>query len=153
MTKNKKNVAGMVDVSAKLVTVRKAIAQGSITFSSKSFKILMTEGSPKGDVFEIARIAGIMAAKNTPDILPLCHPLLLEKVKVTIEPVAKKNCLLISAEVVCAGKTGVEMEALTAVSVSCLCIYDLMKWAGQDMVIGPIQLNYKIGGKTGEYVA
>ena len=151
MTVTKKNAAGMVDVSAKKVTARKAVATGSIQFTSKSFNILMTQGSPKGDVFEIARVSGIMAAKRTPDILPLCHPLLLEKVKVTLEPNINKHTVNVTAEVLCQGKTGVEMEALTAVSAACLCVYDLMKWSSQDMTIGSIQLMHKSGGKTGVF--
>ena len=139
----------MVDISSKEISRRRAVAEASIRLSAKAFKILMTQGSPKGDVFETAKLAGIMAAKSTPDILPLCHPLGLEKVKVEFETLKSKNTIKVIAEVVCSGKTGVEMEALTAANVACLTIYDMMKWAGQDMVISGVQLNHKSGGKSG----
>lgn len=146
-----KRCAGMVDISAKEETKRRAVAQGTVTFNAKAFKALINGASPKGDVFETAKIAGIMAAKSTPAIVPLCHPLRLEKVNVLINPVRSRHAVHVEAEVVCSGKTGVEMEALTAVSAACLTIYDMMKWAGQDMAIGPIELNHKSGGKTGVY--
>ncbi|MBI4309115.1 MAG: cyclic pyranopterin monophosphate synthase MoaC [Candidatus Omnitrophica bacterium] len=141
--------AGMADISGKDITVRRAVAEGTIEFKAKAFKALMDNQSPKGNVFETAKIAGIMAAKSTPSIIPLCHPLNLEKVKVLFEPAKAKNAVRVTAEVLCAGKTGVEMEALAAVSAACLAIYDMMKWAGQDMVISGVQLVHKSGGKTG----
>lgn len=141
--------AGMVDVSAKEVTKRSAIASATITLQSKAFKALINEGSPKGNVFETAKIAGIMAAKSTPKIIPLCHPLMLEKVRVGFEVLKSKNVIRVEAEVLCFAKTGVEMEALTAVCAACLTIYDMMKWASQDMVISDVQLTHKIGGKSG----
>ena len=143
--------AGMVDVSDKVVTKRRAVAQGVITLKPKAFKILLSTGSPKGNVLETAKIAGIMAAKETPALIPLCHPLVLEKVKVEFEILKSKNSIKVMAEVLCLGKTGVEMEALAAVSAACLTIYDMMKWAGQDMVISQIQLSHKSGGKSGVY--
>ncbi len=146
-----KSCMGMVDVSDKEITKRVAIAQAVITLTPKAFKILMTDGSPKGDVFETAKIAGIMAAKSTPDILPLCHPLGLEKVKVNFEILKSKHAVKAVVEVLCSGKTGVEMEALTAASVACLTIYDMMKWAGQEMTISEVQLIHKSGGKRGVY--
>ncbi len=151
MTVTKEKIMGMVDISTKAITVRRAVAQGKIIFTPKVFKILMTQGSPKGDVFEIARMSGVMAVKKTPELLPLCHPLLIEKVKVTIEPLAKAHTVVVTAEVLCSGKTGVEMEALTAVSAACLCIYDMMKWAGHAMTIENIQLQHKSGGKSGVF--
>ena len=141
----------MVDISYKETTMRRAVAQGVITFSAAAFKALLGKKSPKGDVLETARIAGIMAAKSTPAIIPLCHPLVLEKIKVECVPVEKKKQVVVTAEVLCTGKTGVEMEALTAVSASCLTIYDMMKWAGQDMVISGIRLMHKSGGKSGTF--
>ena len=143
--------ASMVDISHKDVTVRRAVAQGTITLKPKAFKSLMGNESPKGNVFETAKIAGIMAAKSTPSIIPLCHPLNLEKVKVEFEPLATKNAVRVQAEVLCTGKTGVEMEALAAVSAACLTIYDMMKWAGQAMEISSIHLEHKSGGKSGVY--
>jgi cyclic pyranopterin monophosphate synthase len=150
-SKQQKQCAGMVDISHKEITVRRAVAEAKITLKAQSFKALMGNQSPKGNVFETAKIAGIMAAKSTPSIIPLCHPLNLEKVKVHFEPLKTKNTVVVTAEVLCSGKTGVEMEALAAVSAACLTIYDMMKWAGQDMVIGGIQLKHKSGGKTGVY--
>lgn len=146
-----KQCAGMVDISAKDITVRKAIAQGFIRLSSKSFDALLNDQSPKGNVFETAKVAGIMAAKSTPAIIPLCHPLALEKVKVSFEPDKKDHTICVTAEVFCTGKTGVEMEALAAVSAAVLTIYDMMKWAGHDMVIERIELTHKSGGKSGEW--
>ena len=141
----------MVDISDKTVTKRRAVAQGTIFFSSKAFKTLLKEGSPKGDVFETAKVAAIMAAKNTPSIIPLCHPLPLEKVKISFEKNSSKCFVKVTAEVLCTGKTGVEMEALAAVSAACLTIYDMCKWMGQDMNISNVCLMHKSGGKSGEY--
>ncbi len=146
-----KQCAGMVDIGHKEVTVRRAVAEGIITFKPKAYKALITDQSPKGNVFETAKIAGIMAAKQTPSIIPLCHPLNLEKVKVDFEKLNSKSAVRVIAEVTCSGKTGVEMEALAAVSAACLTIYDMMKWSGQDMTIGSIQLAHKSGGKSGIY--
>ena len=142
----------MVDVSDKAVTKRVAMASGEIKFSAAAFKALIQKKSPKGDVFETAKVAGIMAAKSTPNIIPMCHPLALKKVSVTFKPDGKKNIVTIYSEVICHGQTGVEMEALTAVSVAALTIYDMMKWAGQEMVISDIKLLKKSGGKTGTYI-
>lgn len=142
---------GMVDVSDKTVTKRRAVAEGTVLFTSQAFKTLIKDGSPKGDVFETARIAGIMAAKATPSIIPLCHPLALEKVNVAIEKIISKNAIKVTVEVLCLGKTGVEMEALTAVTAACLTIYDMSKWMGQDMTIVNVRLIHKSGGRSGEY--
>ena len=150
MNKNKQ-CAGMVDISQKEMSLRRAIAEGTITLTPQAFKALMADQSPKGNVFETAKFAGIMAAKFTPSIIPLCHPLTLEKVNIEFEPLNSKNAVRVTAEVLCSGKTGVEMEALTAVAAACLTIYDMMKWAGQDMTVGGIQLVHKSGGKSGEY--
>jgi cyclic pyranopterin monophosphate synthase len=146
-----KQCAGMVDISSKDISIRRAVAEGVITLSPKAFKALMADESPKGNVFETAKIAGIMAAKNTPSLIPLCHPLTLEKVKVSFEPSESNNAVTVTAEVLCTGKTGVEMETLAAVSAACLTIYDMMKWAGQDMTIGNIGLIHKSGGKSGTF--
>ena len=142
---------GMVDISDKQITRRVACAEGMIIFSPQAYKILLKQGSPKGNVLETAKIAGIMAAKNTPSLIPLCHPLSLEKVSVVFEMLKSKNTVKVLSEVSCSGKTGVEMEALSAVSVACLTIYDLMKFTGQDMTITDIQLMHKSGGKSGVY--
>ncbi len=147
----KKQCAGMVDISAKDITRRQAVAQGHIILKPRAFKALIEGQSPKGNVLETAKIAGIMVAKSTPAILPLCHPLNLEKVKVEFEILKTKNAVLVTAEVLCSGKTGVEMEALSAVCAACLTIYDMMKWAGQEMTISGIRLAHKSGGKSGVY--
>jgi len=144
---------GMVDVSGKDVTKRIARASATIILTDKAFTALMREGSPKGDVFETAKISGIMAAKNTPNIIPLCHPLALNKVKITFDVDESARSVTAVSEVVCLGRTGVEMEALTAVSVSCLTIYDMMKWADKGMLISEVKLLSKRGGKTGDYDA
>lgn len=141
----------MIDISKKSVTSRVAIASGAIKMSPKSFKILNSSGSPKGDVFETAKVAAIMAAKSTPAIIPLCHPLILNKVNITFETREKTSMIIVVAEVKSDGRTGVEMEALTAVSVGCLTIYDMMKWADKEMVISDIKLLEKRGGKSGDY--
>jgi cyclic pyranopterin phosphate synthase len=142
---------GMVDISGKDVTKRRAVASATITFEKSAFDLFIKQGSPKGDVLETAKIAGIMAAKSTPSILPLCHPLMLDKVKVEFEVLKSKQAVVATAEVVSTGKTGVEMEALTAASAACLTIYDMMKWAGQTMTISDIKLLHKSGGKSGTF--
>jgi len=154
VTTNKtKHINGMVDVSAKEITKRIARAVSTITMSPKAFKSLIEGGSPKGDVFETAKIAGIMAAKLTPKIIPMCHPLALKKVTLTFKTNKKKQQVVTTAEVVCLGQTGVEMEALTAASVASLTIYDMMKWADRGSVISETKLLHKSGGKSGDYNA
>ena len=151
MQKLNKQKSGMVDISAKDLTKRVAQASAVIQFSREAFDALIKDKSPKGNVLETAKVAGIMAAKNTPQIIPLCHPLELSKVKVDFALNARQNSVKISSEVVCLGRTGVEMEALAAVTVSALTIYDMMKWADKGMVISDVKLLYKTGGKSGTY--
>lgn len=141
----------MIDISQKASTQRRAVAVGYITLKPKAFKLLIAKKSPKGDVFEAAKIAGINAAKLTPAVLAYCHPLNLEKIKLQFEILKTKYAIKVTAEVLCTGKTGVEMESLSAVSAACLTIYDMMKWAGQGMVISNIALAHKSGGKSGDY--
>lgn len=141
----------MVDISDKQITKRVACAEGKIVFSPKAYKILLKQGSPKGNIWETAKVAGIMAAKNTPSLIPLCHPLFLEKVSVAFEMLKSKNTVKVMSEVSCSGKTGVEMEALSAVSAACLTIYDMMKFTGHGITITQIQLMHKSGGKSGVY--
>ncbi len=148
-----KQIHGMIDVSEKNVTKRTALASAKIVMSPEAFKILTEEGSPKGDIFETAKIAGIQAAKATSTIIPMCHPLALSKVKVTFEKNKEESTITTMTEVVCLGRTGVEMEALTAASVSALTIYDMMKWAGKSMIIEEVKLLEKTGGKSGDYFA
>lgn len=149
----KKQIHGMVDVSSKGVTKRVAKAQSVITMTKTAFAELIKTGSPKGDVFETAKIAGIMAAKKTSNIIPMCHPLALSKVTITFKVHKNKRQVMTMAEVSCHGRTGVEMEALTAVSVASLTIYDMMKWADKGSVISETKLLHKRGGKSGDYHA
>lgn len=134
------NNKGMVDVSAKDVMKRTAQACAEIKMTKEAFEILYTKGSPKGDVFETAKIAGIMAAKMTPFTIPMCHPLDISKVEISFEKDSKRSAVLITSEVVSLSRTGVEMEALSAVSSAALTIYDMMKWTDKKMVIGDIKL-------------
>lgn len=141
--------AAMVDVSAKDQTTRTAIARGVLRMSPETLAIVTEGRAPKGDVLAAARIAGIMAAKKTSDLIPLCHPLQLSKVAVEITPRAKIPALEIEATVKVTGQTGVEMEALTAVSVAALTLYDMLKAVDKEMVIGDIRLVFKEGGRSG----
>ena len=146
-----KKISGMVDNSEKEITSRVAVAVGTLAMGKTAFKILMKDGSPKGNVWEAAKMAGVIAAKKTPDLIPLCHPLELNKVKVDVETDAKKCSVKSRVEVIYVGRTGVEMEALTAVSASLLTIYDMMKWADKGMTIKDIKLIHKSGGKSGTF--
>jgi len=141
--------AAMVDVSAKDQTTRTAIARGVLRMSPETLAIVTEGRAPKGDVVAAARIAGIMAAKKTSDLIPLCHPLQLSKVAVEITPRAKIPALEIEATVKVTGHTGVEMEALTAVSVAALTLYDMLKAVDKEMVIRDIRLVFKEGGRSG----
>ena len=149
--KERKKINGMVDVSGKKITKRIARAASTITMGPKAFRALIEGGSPKGDVFATAKVAGIMAAKSTPDIIPMCHSLVLNKVAITFEIKKNSRQVITTVEVVCRGQTGVEMEALTAASVASLTIYDMMKWADKGSVISETKLLYKSGGKSGDY--
>jgi cyclic pyranopterin phosphate synthase len=142
----------MVDVGAKADTVRVADAAGSITMSAEAYELVRQGGMAKGDVLGVARVAGIMAAKKTPSLIPLCHPLLLNSVEVDFTFRDTARTIDILATVGVNGKTGVEMEALTAVSVAALTIYDMCKAVDKSMVIGDIRLVKKTGGKSGTYV-
>lgn len=145
--------ADMVDVGAKAETERTAIAEGSITMLPATLKTILEGNAKKGDVLGAARIAGIMAAKKTHELIPLCHPLLLTKVAVDIEPDEALPGLRVTALARVTGKTGVEMEALTAASVACLTIYDMAKAVDRGMVISGVRLVEKTGGKSGDYKA
>ncbi len=145
--------ATMVDVGDKAVTTRTAIAAGEVRMAPATLAAIRDGAAPKGDVLAAARIAGIMAAKHTPDLIPLCHTLLLTKVAVDLEIDEAESRVLITATVRCSGQTGVEMEALTAVSVAALTIYDMAKALDKAMVIGAIRLLEKRGGKSGDWKA
>jgi cyclic pyranopterin phosphate synthase len=143
--------ADMVDVGGKAETQRTAVAEGAVVMLPETLKTILEGNAKKGDVLGTARIAGIMAAKKTSDLIPLCHPLLLTKVTVDIEPDAALPGLRVRALARVTGKTGVEMEALTAASVACLTIYDMAKAIDRGMVISGIKLVEKTGGKSGDY--
>jgi len=145
--------ANMVDVGSKAETERTAIAEGLVTMQPETLRMILTGNAKKGDVLGAARIAGIMAAKKTHELVPLCHPLLLTKVSVDIEPDDGLPGLKVTALARVTGKTGVEMEALTAASVACLTIYDMAKAVDRGMVISGIRLLEKSGGKSGDYTA
>ena len=145
--------ATMVDVSPKEDTERRATARGSIIMAPETLALIQSGGVPKGDVLTVARLAGIMAAKRTPDLVPLCHPLMLTSVKVELTPNPERNAVDIEATCKLTGKTGVEMEALTAVSVAALTVYDMCKAVDRGMRIGDIRLTHKSGGKSGSYEA
>jgi cyclic pyranopterin phosphate synthase len=144
--------AHMVDVGGKVETARTAVAEGSIRMLPSTLEAILSGNSAKGDVIGTARLAGIMAAKKTSDLIPLCHPLLISKVSVNIVPDPTLPGLRVDATVSISGKTGVEMEALTAVSVACLTLYDMGKALEKGMEIGGIRLVSKSGGKSGDYV-
>jgi cyclic pyranopterin phosphate synthase len=143
--------ARMVDVSDKPATLREAVARGHVTMSAEAFGAIKEATLKKGDALHTARLAGIMGAKRTADLIPLCHPLLLSHVDVTVAPAS--GGYDIEARVRTSGKTGVEMEALTAVSVAALTLYDMAKAVDKTMVIGEIRLISKRGGRSGDYSA
>ncbi|SPJ22361.1 Cyclic pyranopterin monophosphate synthase [Palleronia abyssalis] len=145
--------AHMVDVSDKPSTAREARASGWVKMSPETLEMITERRAKKGDVSGVARLAGIMGAKRTSDLIPLCHPLPITKVTVDIYPDPSLPGLQVVATVKTAGQTGVEMEALTAVSTACLTIYDMVKAVQKDMEIGGIQLLFKDGGKSGRYEA
>src|SRR5258707_1769475 len=145
--------ARMVDVSDKRVTARVAVAQGRVLMSQKTLALVLSGNAKKGDVLGAARIAGIMAAKRTHELIPLCHPLPVSKVELDIAPDEASPGLTVRATVKVTGQTGVEMEALTAVSVACLTVYDMVKAVERGVVIEAIRLVEKRGGKVGHYRA
>jgi cyclic pyranopterin phosphate synthase len=140
----------MVDVSSKAVTLRMARASGQVRMEPATLALVKDRGLAKGDVLEVARLAGIMAAKRTGDLIPLCHPLGLDSVEVNLEPI-EPDTIRIEACVKMHGRTGVEMEALTAVSVAALTVYDMCKAVDRGLVIARIQLEEKSGGRRGTY--
>jgi cyclic pyranopterin monophosphate synthase len=145
--------ARMVDVSDKDVTSRTARAEGFIAMLPETLALIETGDAKKGDVLATARIAGIMAAKKTHELIPLCHPLAITKATVTFTPSNKPVGISVVAEVKVSGQTGVEMEALTAVSVACLTVYDMLKAVDKGMTISNIRLTEKSGGRSGHYKA
>ncbi len=142
----------MVDISAKADTVREARAEAFVTMQPATLAMILDGSHHKGDVFATARIAAIQAAKRTWELIPLCHPLMLSKVEVNISAQPESNQVYIETCCRLSGKTGVEMEALTAASVAALTIYDMCKAVQKDMVIGPVRLLAKSGGKSGDFL-
>lgn len=141
--------AHMVDVADKKDSKRMARARGFVSLSAETLSAIAEGRAKKGDVLAVAELAGIMAAKKTADLIPLCHPLPLSRVKLVLTP--KDEGIAVEAEVGCTGKTGVEMEALTAVSVACLTVYDMVKAIEKSARIGPIELVEKSGGESGDF--
>jgi cyclic pyranopterin monophosphate synthase len=149
---DEKGAARMVDVSGKAETVREAVAGARVTMGPATLLLILGGSVAKGDVFGVARVAGIMAAKRTADLIPLCHPLGLASVGISFTPDRRRSCVDIIAVARTTGKTGVEMEALTAAAVAGLAIYDMCKSADRSMTIGDVRLLKKTGGKSGTYV-
>ena len=150
---NAQGEANMVDVSEKQVTARSARAEAFITMTPETLTMILEGNHHKGDVFAVARIAGIQAAKQCSNLIPLCHPLMLSKVAVEFEPQPEQNRIRIESLCKLAGQTGVEMEALTAASVTALTLFDMCKAVDKAMVISGIRVLEKEGGKTGHYIA
>jgi cyclic pyranopterin phosphate synthase len=145
--------AAMVDVSAKDVTFRTAVAEGLVLMLPETLALVRAGNAKKGDVLGVARVAGIMAAKRTHELIPLCHPLAISRVAVDLAPDDALPGIRVTATVKVAGQTGVEMEALTAVSVACLTVYDMIKAADRGMRIDGVRLLSKAGGKSGTWTA
>jgi len=142
----------MVDVTEKRDTVRVAVAQAMVEMQPETLRLIMTGGVKKGDVLAVAQVAGVMAAKKTPDLIPMCHPLMLTGVDITFSFDEQNSRILITAEVKTTGKTGVEMEALTAAAVAALTVYDMCKAVDRWMIIKEVKLIEKTGGKSGHLV-
>ena len=150
---NEQGHARMVNVTEKAQTVRTAVAKGEIYMAPETLNLIQSGGMPKGDVLAVAQVGGIMAAKKTGDLIPMCHPINLTGVDINFEIDTEKSRIIITSTVSCKGETGVEMEALTAVSAAALTIYDMCKAVQKDMHIEGIKLLKKTGGKSGDYIA
>ncbi len=146
-----KNKLRMIDVAEKAETVRTAEARGEVRMSAAVLQLILENRLPKGDVLAAARLAGIQAAKKTSELIPLCHPLRITSVEVEVRPVKSKRLVEVRSQVKAVDRTGVEMEALTAVAVACLTVYDMCKAFDRKMVIGDIHLLSKTGGKSGDF--
>ena len=149
---NEQGRAKMVDVGEKPVTQRTAVAAGRVLVSDRTFELIKTGGMKKGDVLTVAQIAGVMGAKRTPDIIPMCHPILMDGINLELSLDETRKSVEIRATVSCDGRTGVEMEALTAVSTAALTVYDMCKAVQKDMVITDIRLVSKTGGVHGSFL-
>ena len=142
----------MVDVSAKPITARRAVAEATVSMSAETLSLVIDGGGPKGDVLGVAELAGVMGGKKTSDLIPLCHPLPLTDLQVSITPERAGGLLRIRAEAATTGQTGVEMEAMTAASVAALTVYDMVKGAERGVTISSVRLIAKSGGKSGDWV-
>ncbi|MDO4490025.1 MAG: cyclic pyranopterin monophosphate synthase MoaC [Lachnospiraceae bacterium] len=148
---NEQGRAKMVDVNEKSVTKRVAVAAGRVLVNRDTFSLIRSGGMKKGDVLTVAQIAGVMGAKRTPDLIPMCHPILIDGIDLHLSLDEERCSVEIQATVSCSGRTGVEMEALTAVSTACLTVYDMCKAVQKDMVIADIRLLRKSGGVHGDF--
>ena len=148
---NEQGRAKMVDVGEKPETVRRALAAGRVLVNRQTFDLIRSGGMKKGDVLTVAQIAGVMGAKHTPDLIPMCHPVLIDGIDLELRLCEERLSVEIQASVSCAGRTGVEMEALTAVSTAALTVYDMCKAVQKDMVIDDIRLLQKSGGVHGDF--
>ncbi len=148
---NEQGRAKMVDVGEKPVSVRTAVAAGRVLVNEETFGLIKSGGMKKGDVLTVAQIAGVMGAKRTPDLIPMCHPILIDGINLELTLDEQRRSVEITASVSCAGRTGVEMEALTAVATAALTVYDMCKAVQKDMVITDIRLLKKTGGVHGEF--
>jgi cyclic pyranopterin phosphate synthase len=148
---NEQGRAKMVDVGEKPVSVRTAVAAGRVLVNRETFALIRSGGMKKGDVLTVAQVAGVMGAKRTPDLIPMCHPILVDGIDLELHLDEQRCSVEIVATVSCAGRTGVEMEALTAVSTAALTVYDMCKAVQKDMVISDIRLLNKTGGVHGDY--
>ena len=149
---NKEGRAQMVNVSEKSISQRTAVARGRVLVNASTFALIQSGGMKKGDVLTVAQIAGIMGAKRTPELIPMCHPILIDGVDLKLSLDDTRTSVEIEAIVSCNGRTGVEMEALTAVSAAALTVYDMCKAVQKDIVISEICLVSKTGGKQGDYI-
>ncbi|MBR4549662.1 MAG: cyclic pyranopterin monophosphate synthase MoaC [Oscillospiraceae bacterium] len=148
---NEQGRAKMVDVGEKPVTVRTAIAAARVLVNRRTFELIRSGGMKKGDVLTVAQVAGVMGAKHTPDLIPMCHPILIDGIDMQLSLDEERCSIEIRAEVSCGGRTGVEMEALTAVSAAALTVYDMCKAVQKDMLITDVRLLEKTGGVHGDY--
>ena len=148
---NEQGRARMVDVGEKPVTVRTAVAAARVLVNEETFRLIKTGGMKKGDVLTVAQVAGVMGAKRTPDLIPMCHPILIDGINLSLHLDEQRRSVEIEATVSCAGRTGVEMEALTAASTAALTVYDMCKAVQKDMVITDLRLIRKSGGVHGDY--
>ncbi|MCI7812794.1 MAG: cyclic pyranopterin monophosphate synthase MoaC [Lachnospiraceae bacterium] len=148
---NDQGRAKMVDVGEKPISCRTAVAAGRVLVNEETFRLIQSGGMKKGDVLTVAQIAGIMGAKKTPDLIPMCHPILMDGINLELKLDERRSSVEIQAVVSCDGRTGVEMEALTAVSTAALTVYDMCKAVQKDMVISDIRLIKKTGGVHGDY--